>query len=850
MRLKNLSRKNLLDFAKIVFLVLISAYILYEGQKELRAIDFSKTVHMLRSFSKSIILTFTILGLIANALMTLYDFFIASYLKLDIEKASIFNVSFIANSINNVSGLGGLTGASIRAVFFKKSASSTDDIIKYELLVVPATGVGLSVLSGVVLFNYSYIKPIILENKWLMAVLLGFIAYFFIYFFIDMIYFWYKKQPYKGLSKEGTIIKLKLLAVSLLEWVSACILLYFIVYQYDKGFSFMPVLVSFTLASIAGVASMLPGGAGSFDFILLLGFKYYGMNVESALAALVMYRIFYYFIPLLMGIIITFSKQLLGGRKAKVKNEQLKSLITKTSNFTNLFLSFLVLISGMVLLASALVPGLVERLKIAYKILSLPIMHWSNQISICIGILLIFISKEIGMKVKRSYFATLFLLFCGALSTFLKGFDYEEAIVLSFVFILLFFSKDSFYRKSLPFNWLKTIFTVLLSLVGILTYVKLRHMILVDFLSAHMTTRVPGLVRFNSVFTGAVSYMSLVVFIIGWQLTKPRIEKDERYESIDEEKLKAFLEHNNGNFLTHLIFLRDKHIFWAQGGSVAIVFEKSHNIIVVLGDPIGNDRLFSEGITEFLNFIDEYGYKASFYQVSDTHLPMYHDLGYIFFKLGETALVNLAEFDLQSPESRSFRNVISRFKKDGMEFKLLEYLPDELYDELKEVSDQWLGKRKEMGFSLGSFDKNYLKHSPVAVVKNSSTNQIVAFATVMPSYDGNKSVSLDLMRFKNDAPKNTMTFLILNLLMSYKDKKYEIFNLGMVPLNNVGNRQRAHMPEKLAYLVTIYGNHIYSFAGLRSYKTKFSPIWEPRYLAYENIMWLPSSLIEATLLIH
>lgn len=850
MRLRNISRKNLLDFAKTLFLVLIAVYIVYEGQKELRAIDFSKTVHMLRSFSASTILIFTVFGLLANALMTLYDFIIVRYLKLDIERMKIFNVSFVANSINNVSGLGGLTGASIRAVFFKKDAGSADDIIRYELFLVPATGVGLSVMAAAVLLRYRYIEPIILENKWLMAVLLGFIAYFFIYFFVDSIFFWYKKQPYEGFNKDNTKIKLKLLLVSLLEWVSASLLLYFIVLQYDRSFSFTPVLVSFTLASIAGVASMLPGGAGSFDFILLLGFKHYGMNVESALAALVMYRMFYYFMPLLIGIIITFSKQLISGRKAVVQNQQLKTFMCRTSNITNMFLRLLVLISGLVLLASALVSGLVERLKIAYRILSLPIMQWSNQISICIGILLLFMSREIGMKVKRSYYATLFLLFVGAVSTFLKGFDIEEAVILTFVFILLFFSKESFYRKSLPFNWLKTIFTVILAFVGILTYVKLRHMILVDFLSAYKTTRVPGMLRFNSVFTGMVSYLSLIIFIIGWQLTKPRIVNDERYESVDDEKIKRFLENNKGNYLTHLIFLKDKHIYWAQGGNVAIVYEKSHNIVVVLGDPTGDDKLFGEAISEFLSFIDEYGYKAAFYQVSDNYLPIYHDLGYVFFKLGETALVNLIEFDLQGPESRSFRNVLSRFCKDGMEFQLFENLPDELYQELKDVSDQWLGKRKEMGFSLGSFDRNYLKHSPVAVVRSCSTDEIVAFATVMPSYDGNRSVSLDLMRFKKDAPKNTMTFLILNLLTNYKDMGYEIFNLGMVPLTNVGNRQRAHLPEKLAHLITLYGNHIYSFAGLRSYKAKFSPSWEPRYLAYENIIWLPSSLIEATLLIH
>lgn len=59
-----------------------------------------------------------------------------------------------------------------------------------------------------------------------------------------------------------------------------------------------------------------------------------------------------------------------------------------------------------------------------------------------------------------------------------------------------------------------------------------------------------------------------------------------------------------------------------------------------------------------------------------------------------------------------------------------------------------------------------------------------------------------------------------------------------------------HLSEKIASLVPHYGKRFYSFDGLRNYKGKFNPQWEARYLAYEDITLLPSSLIEATILIH
>jgi phosphatidylglycerol lysyltransferase len=848
-----MNKKLALKIGKIIIMILLFAFVLFELIKEIKSIDFAKTILLIRSFNAFIIILFLLFGLFSNFLMTLYDFIIVKHLKLDIKKLFIFNISFIANSINSISGLGGLTGASIRAVFFKKGGNESDDIVKYGLLLVPATGVGLSVLALISSVNYIYIKPIMTQNKWLLILMYSYIAYLIAYFFIDTIYYKIKEKQYKGLDPEILVVKTKLLFVSFLEWFSAYLLFALIIRQFDTGINYYIILGIYSIASVAGIVSMLPGGAGSFDLLVLLGFKIYGLSTEHTVAAIILFRTFYYFIPLTAAIIFSIIIQLKNGNSPlNISNIKIvKGFIDKSSTVTNILLMLLIFLSGLVLLISGMVPGIAERLKLAGELLSFPIMQWSHQLSICIGTLLIIMSIKIGMKEKRAYKATLYLLVIGAISTFLKGFDYEEAIFLIVVFLLLKISKTSFYRKSLPFNWFNTSINMILLLILIIIYAALKHLIFMDFIVKYHFSAILIKSTIVSHYNVIIAYTSLILFVIIWEVTKPKIENDKRFiTDVDEGKFNDFLNIYGGNFLTHLIYLNDKNIYWASENKTAIIYQKSHNIMVVLGDIIGDEKYFRDGITEFQSFLDEYGYKAAFYEVGDTLLPLYHDFGYDFFKLGETALIDLEGFDLVGPDNRDFRNVMSRFKRDGYVFEFFNSLPDELLDTLKNISDEWLNGRKEMGFSLGSFNEKYLKHSPIAIIKHEISNEIIAFASLMPSYDKNQSISMDLMRFKKEVPNNTMTFLILNLLIKFKEDGYKIFNLGMSPLSNVGETQKAHLAEKTANIFMRHGSRFYSFEGLRKYKNKFNPKWEARYLAYEDITALPSSLIEATLLIH
>src|SRR5574337_2033889 len=107
---------------------------------------------------------------------------------------------------------------------------------------------------------------------------------------------------------------------------------------------------------------------------------------------------------------------------------------------------------------------------------------------------------------------------------------------------------------------------------------------------------------------------------------------------------------------------------------------------------------------------------------------------------------------------------------------------------LRAISDEWLGKRREKGFSLGYFDEAYLMKAPIAIV--CSYENIVAFANIMPTYT-KEFVTIDLMRHTNDAPNGVMDFLFIKLFDYFQAQGIEKFDLGMTPLANVGLSRRS-----------------------------------------------------------
>jgi phosphatidylglycerol lysyltransferase len=169
-------------------------------------------------------------------------------------------------------------------------------------------------------------------------------------------------------------------------------------------------------------------------------------------------------------------------------------------------------------------------------------------------------------------------------------------------------------------------------------------------------------------------------------------------------------------------------------------------------------------------------------------------------------------------------------------------------DRLETISTEWLGGKSvaEKGFSVGRFDRAYLARQPVAVVRRDG--EIHAFANLWTTADRGE-LSIDLMRYGKDAPRDVMDLLFAELMLWGREQGYRRFDLGMAPLSGLEARQLAPLLDRAGALVFRHGEHFYNFEGLRRYKEKFRPEWEPRYLAAPGGLTMARVLADATLLV-
>jgi phosphatidylglycerol lysyltransferase len=208
----------------------------------------------------------------------------------------------------------------------------------------------------------------------------------------------------------------------------------------------------------------------------------------------------------------------------------------------------------------------------------------------------------------------------------------------------------------------------------------------------------------------------------------------------------------------------------------------------------------------------------------------------------------LPSFSLEGGARADLRHAHRRAVREGASFEVVsrENVPA-LITQLEEISDAWLEDKPggEKGFSLGFFDARYLANFDCALVR--SAGRIVAFANLWTA--GTRELSVDLMRYRADALKGVMDYLLIECMLWGKGRGIEWFNLGMAPLSGLEEHPLAPAWHKLGRLVQRYGENFYHFEGLRKFKEKFTPQWRPRYLAAPGGLSLPGALVDVTTLI-
>ena len=774
-----------------------------------------------------------LIGLVSVLPMIGYDVILNRMLDQKQERRYLFETSWVINTINNIAGFGGFVSIGLRSEFYGKHHQGKKVIQSLsKIFLFLMAGLSIYSLFSFFVVLFGHVNPY-LQQYWIWLIGGG------LYFPIVLLLTTIRKEGYVGGLDNRS--KGQLILVSFLEWTGVLGSFFAIGALMGIPIDFWQITPLFIAASVIGIVSMIPGELGSFDIMMILGLSSLGIPKETIVAWILLYRLFYYIIPFIIGIVLFFKH--LGGSLDQRYSGIPKQLLMEISHkLVVVFLYF----SGIMVVLSATIPQAFTEFKWLQHINPLRFHIIVQFPSILLGFLLLIMGRGVAARVKRAYLPTIILISLTLIYAFIGDFSLVTCLFLLAFLVIIIFSKKELFREQLVYSWESL--TVDGLIFGVLTilYIIIGVYNMPSF--PHRQHRFISFFLFPSErvwFSGLLAIIAVSLFIILF-VRFLQGQKHQIGEALDEARALHILETYGGNSDSQLIFLNDKQMYIYNNGeedTVLLQFATNNNKCIVMGDPSGKKEDFSNAIEAFIHEADVWGYLPVFYEVSEETVMTLHEFGYDFIKMGEEAHVDLPNFTTSGKKMKGTRAILNRLDKEDYQFEVLQPpFSKDTMEQLKEISDEWLGSRKEKGFSLGFFSESYLQKAPIAVVKDAE-NQMVAFANFMPTYS-NEQGTIDLMRHSpSKAPSGSMDYLFIHLFEYMKEQDIRVFNLGMAPLSNVGTSRKSFIQERIAYLVYEFGSRFYSFQGLRDYKEKYATQWVSRYTLYSRDSWVAYVMI-------
>lgn len=292
-------------------------------------------------------------------------------------------------------------------------------------------------------------------------------------------------------------------------------------------------------------------------------------------------------------------------------------------------------------------------------------------------------------------------------------------------------------------------------------------------------------------------------------------------------------------------FPNDKSYFFSTRAEGFIAYGVSRHVCIALADPVAkDDQARALLLEDFAVFTIKQNWQVCFLPVVKSRLSFYKKHGLTAVQLGSNAIVSTTEFVCTTAKNKHFRYIDNRFITLGYTTKVLQ--PPHTYatlQALRSVSDQWLGRggRKERQFAMGFFDESYLQNCELFVTYDRYKN-MQAFVSLLPSYSSQR-VSFDLIRYSERAPRDTSAFLFSRLITHLESIHCSEFDMGLAPLS--GLEQLRGIDQRGLHLLYLYTNRWFGFKGLRRFKAKFKPTWEPRYAVYQGSrITVPGLIVE------
>jgi phosphatidylglycerol lysyltransferase len=761
------------------------------------------------------------------AMLTLYDRFALQVIGRKLPWRTYSLASFTSYTLSHNLGLALLTGGSARYRIYRAAGLSGGEVGSVIALASLSFWNGVILLAGLAAVASTQILPFFdwgLSLHWLhlaglVVLTLCLIPLLLRHFGLKAIDIGGWRTPLPNLQRSAAMT-----VIAALDLAAASAALYVLLPAPDPS-AYPAFFLGYALAIIAALISHVPGGLGVFEAVVIATVP---GDKAQLLAALLAYRVVYYLLPLLIAALLLVWHESKAWRPpAKDMAQAGQSLLR---DLAPPLLAALVFAGGLILLLSGATPAEIGRMHELKHVLPLPFVEASHIAASLSGTLLLFLAPGLLRRLDGAFVATRALLLAAILFSLSKGFDYEEALILSAICAALQWSRPAFYRTTSLLNaplstgWIVAAMTAVMTsaFAGFFAY---RHVDYTNSLWWQFSLHGDAPRFLRALFGIAI----LVAGLALWRLLAPsaRAAGDSVVTFDQLQPALALTDHTDA----YLALTGDKHFLLADEGDAFLMYRVQDANWIVMGDPVGREERWADLLWTLRERADAAQGRILLYQISAACLPHAIDLGLSIVKYGEEARVDVPAFSLARPQAKPLRHAERRAIQDGAAFAIIPAAEVPQYlSELKAVSDDWLDAKKqhEKAFSLGSFDPAYLAQFPCAVVR--ADGRIVAFANILAT-PNHAEMSVDLMRHVQAIPYGTMDFLFVRLIEYAQAQGYRWFTLGIAPLSGIDGRRLAPAWARGAAFLFRHGGALYGFEGLRSYKAKFATHWEPRYIA-------------------
>ncbi len=631
---------------------------------------------------------------------------------------------------------------------------------------------------------------------------------------------------------------MRTIVVLLISHILHITTLYLLFRAFNQPVGLGTLMAGYAIGLLFWIVSPTPQGIGIVEGMMTLTFTSLGISSAVGATVALAFRGLTFWLPMLLGF---FAVQ----RLRTIGDDQ--HLLTEVWGVR--FAAILVALMGVINVVSAVSPSLTERLNILEQYSPLEVQHGGHLTAALAGFALLVLARGLWRRKHIAWLLSLATLALSITSHLLKGFDYEESILAGGLMLMLWLMRARFHARSdrpsiqqgVQVLFGALLFTLAYGVTGFFLLDR-HYSINFGFDAALRQTIImftqfydPGITpvtHFGRFFADSIYTVGFVTFsYAGLMLLRPVFYRD--LASVEEhEQARSIVEQYGHTSLARFLLFADKRYFFTPSGSV-IGYAFVGRTAVALGDPVGPTEDLLPSIQAFSSLCRTNDWMPVFYQTQPNTLDLYKQAGFDAVSIGEEGIVDLATFTLEGKAGKPLRAPINKITNAGYTFKVHQPpIQDELLEELRAISDEWLTfmHGTEKRFSLGWFDDDYVRNSPIAAV-HTPEGWICAFANFVPEYQANE-VTIDLMRRRHQIENGVMEFLFVSLFQWAKSQGYQGFNLGLSALSGVGEQAGDPTIERVMHWVYEHVNQFYNFKGLHSFKEKFQPHWSPRYLIY------------------